>query len=552
MANIVPSDLSRLALLAAHNSELETLHMLKTELPNEYTVFHGVHWSREYKAWTHFGEIDFVVLNRSGELLFIEQKNGELEETDDGLVKRYGTDEKNVAQQVHRSIDKVREKFKWANGKRRRLVVDYLIYCPEYQIKQINAAGLNAERVVDAVAKDSLAQRILSVLGPGKTIRDGWYEKVEDFFYQTFDLVPDIHTHIGSQERQFVRQSGALADILTNLEMEPFRLKISGTAGCGKSLFARRFLDREVSANRKVLLVCYNRPLADRIKKSVADAGVVNTFYGFCDEFLQSLGQRVDFSSMISDPGFWQRVQEQVLVQEIVDESKYDTLIVDEGQDFEQEWFEIMQIFLRDDANILWLEDGDQNLQEKLPVSLDGFVRYNSMINYRSPESIARFIKDTLSFPFEQGNDLPGLGVVVHGYKDAGEQPKIVGKIVQQLMRHGFSPNDMVVISCRGAQSSVFSKLDQVGGVALLHFTGEYDEDGHQIMTEGLLAFDSVYRFKGQEAPAVILVDVDPDTEHLKRAEALLFCGMTRATVRLELVVNSENEYNRRFLSERK
>ena len=67
-------------------------------------------------------------------------------------------------------------------------------------------------------------------------------------------------------------------------------------------------------------------------------------------------------------------------------------------------------------------------------------------------------------------------------------------------------------------------------------------------MTEGTLTFDIVYRFKGQEAPAVILVDMDPRAERLEREERLPFCGMTRATVRLELVVNRENDYNRRFI----
>jgi superfamily I DNA and RNA helicase len=98
-------------------------------------------------------------------------------------------------------------------------------------------------------------------------------------------------------------------------------------------------------------------------------------------------------------------------------------------------------------------------------------------------------------------------------------------------------------------QKSVFSQLDQVGGVALRRFTENYDSDGGQIMTEGGLLFDSVYRFKGQEAPAVILVDVDPDVRYLERAEMLLYCGMTRATVRLELVVNRENDFNQRFFS---
>ena len=548
MARIVPSDISRLALSGGHTHELETLQALKAQLPEDYTVFHGVHWSREYAAWTHFGEIDFVVLNRSGDVLFIEQKNGSLEESAAGLVKRYGQSEKNVADQIHRSVDKVREKYKWQNGSAQPLVVDYLIYCPDYRVKQLNAAGLNSERVVDAAAKDGLTGRIHTILGPGASGRDGRFEQVEEFFYQTFDLVPDIHAHIGSQEKQFVRQSGALADILTHLEMEPFRLRVAGTAGSGKSLCARRFLDREAAARRRVLLVCFNRPLADRLRESVGEAGVVNTFYGFCDDFLKSRGQALIFDDMGKDPTFWQKVQEQVMGEKISEEWKFDALIVDEGQDFEAEWFEILRLFLRTGANILWLEDPDQNLQDKPSVPMEGFVRYRSLVNYRSPESIARFIRDTLPIPFEQGNSLPGLDVAVHAYTEAEEQPKIVGKAVQNLMRHGFSHDDIVVISCRGAQGSVFSKLDKVGGIGLRHFTGEYDSTGRQVMTQGTLTFDSVYRFKGQESPAVILVDVDPRADRLEREERLLFCGMTRATVRLELVVNRENDYNRRFV----
>ena len=50
----------------------------------------------------------------------------------------------------------------------------------------------------------------------------------------------------------------------------------------------------------------------------------------------------------------------------------------------------------------------------------------------------------------------------------------------------------------------------------------------------------------------VILVDVDPEStpKGIVRAERVLFCGMTRATVRLEMVVKSDNDYNRRFLDQ--
>lgn len=62
------------------------------------------------------------------------------------------------------------------------------------------------------------------------------------------------------------------------------------------------------------------------------------------------------------------------------------------------------------------------------------------------------------------------------------------------------------------------------------------------------ITFDSIGRFKGQESPAVILVDVDPDPAEPERTDRLLFAGMTRATLRLELVVRAGNPLNRRFV----
>jgi len=271
---------------------------------------------------------------------------------------------------------------------------------------------------------------------------------------------------------------------------------------------------------------------------------------GFCDDFLKSRGLALRYSDMNDNPDFWRNVLEQVMDQDVPEDWKFDTLIVDEGQDFEAEWLEILRLFLQKGANVLWLEDSDQNIYSKPPVPLLDFVRYRCAVNYRSPESIAAFISGNLSIQFEQGNHLPGLGVGVHGYDDVDEQSKIVGKIVQNLMRQGFNHDDIVVLTCRGLKSSIFSDLDKVGGLELRHFTGEYDNAGNQLWTEGRLTFDSIYRFKGQEAPAVILVDVDPNTEHLERAEQLLYCGMTRATVRLDMVVNSENDFNQRFIDD--
>lgn len=101
-------------------------------------MYHGVHWTREYRSATAFGEIDFVAVDGAGRALLIEQKAGALEETPHGLVKRYETGPKPAAARMHRAIEKVREKFRWQHGD--GLNLDYLLYCTMTE-RVVRAAG---------------------------------------------------------------------------------------------------------------------------------------------------------------------------------------------------------------------------------------------------------------------------------------------------------------------------------------------------------------------------------------------------------------------------
>ena len=53
-----------------------------------------------------------------------------------------------------------------------------------------------------------------------------------------------------------------------------------------------------------------------------------------------------------------------------------------------------------------------------------------------------------------------------------------------------------------------------------VRLTGEYDAMGNQQLTPDDITFDSIYRFKRQEAPAVILVEMDLDPECLEQARS--------------------------------
>lgn len=549
MARFIPNDLTPPALAGGHSGELETLELLRRGLPDDYTIFHGVHWAREYSRYTLFGEVDFVIVNRDGKILVIEQKNGALIETERDLIKDYGTKQKNVGDQLHRAIDNIRGKFERQHPSGERLVLDYLVYCPEHRITKINSAALDRSRIVDAAAKDGLVERIVQLLEAGSGHDRFQAERVLGFFTRSFDLLPDVHAHRRAQERTYTRLSGGLIKLIDDLEMTPFRLRIRAVAGAGKTQVARHFYDRCLAQGKRPLLICFNRPLRDQLLATVGEGGCVETWYGLCHRFLESLGHQLDFNNVGGSAEFWSEVEELVLDAPVGAEWKFDAVIIDEAQDFQPHWHDLLGLFQKEDADLLWLEDPAQNILSRQDSGVAEMVTYNARDNFRTPHSIAQFIAKVLpEFAFEPRNDSPGFGVKVHGYQDAQDQVRLADKAVKALRRQGFEHEDIVVLTCRGLQNSALSEVEELDGVPLRRFTGAYDAAGNQLWTEGGLTFESVYRFKGQQAPAVVLIDVDPGDKDLARQRRLLFTGMTRPTVRLELLVCESNEHNRALL----
>lgn len=538
MARLVPH-VSDFHLASAHDGERETLLLLKRRLRQEFTVYHHVHWTRDSGNRIAFGENDFVIVNPAGRVLVIEQKNGALIESTDGLKKNYGGWSKNIARQLQRNLEGLRDKFRKQNGE--GLLLDYLLYCPDHKIKSLNAAGLDSGRIVDAERKLKLTATIEALLENDEGNGSRHAERVHRFFEQSLQVVPDINSYTDNQERRFNRLNTELCKIVDNISMSPLRLRIEGAAGCGKTGIAMHCYRRALAEGRKPLLLCHNRPLREKLNAVLPDGGTVQTRYGLVADFLTDRGCPPDFERRPDNPKFWSDLEDRLLEFDIPDEWKFDCLVVDEGQDFDDDVLERFRLFMHDDHEVFWLEDADQNIRGADSFGAAGFVTYSVRRNCRSPERIARFIRAVLpSFDFEAGNDLPGLGVRVKGYCDASEQLELAVDSIRELRRIGFRPEDIVLVTMRGHANSPLSDRDRLDNFTIRSFTGKYDDSGNQMMTGGDFYFDSIGRFKGQQAPAVILCDVDPDP---KRAEDLsrLYCGMTRATVRLELLANRAN-----------
>ena len=540
MAKIYPSDIEAARLSGESSDELETLITLRDGLPDDYLVYHSVHWSAVRPRYTDFGEIDFVIVNKAGNVLVIEQKNGPLVETPQGLEKHYsGEKKKLVYTQIQRNLGNLRKKFQKTNPQSPSLDVDYLIYCPEHRIVDGTSAGIDRPRTVDATAKADLAPRIEELLTTDKEENAILRRELHDFLLSGFRIAPDVNAYKSKQKVVYTQLLEGLAEVIDNLEFEPFRLRIIGTAGSGKTQVTMRFCEQALERGEKPLLLCYNRPLADKLAGLAPEGVTTDTYHGFCKAMADRLGVEVDFDNA-DDPDFWPNIQEQLLAATLAGAPKFDCLVVDEGQDFKSEWYDIVQLFVSNDATQLWLEDPLQNLRGNEPVALPGFVTYRESANFRTPISIAGFIKGTLESRFEQRNLLPGLGVGVYDYEADAALTDLLDRRLRELKKVGFKPEDIAIVSCRGTQSTALAGITQVGKHKLRKFTGKYNVRNEQIYTDGDVYFETIYRYKGQQAPAVILVDLDNTIKKDDWAAGILYCAMTRATLRLELVVRED------------
>jgi len=540
MARITPDGWRELAdhdaaadgLPAAARRHHETLGLLANGLPEGYTVYHAVHWTSVERGFSVFGEIDFVVANRAGDLLLVEQKTGFLEEGAEGLLRRERGRIRNVPVQMARTVAMLREKLARRPGCE-SVAVDYLLYCPDYTVRRVESAGLSADRIVDAPRRDQLVPTIRDILPAGRA--GAAAQPIDRFFRDVIELETDVNALVGQARAMVTRISGGLAHWARQLSFSPFRLHVQGTAGSGKTQLALAEYRDAVGRGARPLYVCYNRPLADHFAAIAPAGGEVCTFHTLCQRRLRDAGRTVDLSA----PDGFERLEREAAALPDDESWRFDTVIVDEGQDFPEAWRDAVLRLARPQSRVVWLEDPMQALYGREPARLPGWVTLHARANYRSPREVVRLLSAILppDRQIEAAGPLAGADLELIEYADGEGLLAATKEAIRKCLSAGFRRHDIAVISFRGREQSALLSLDSLGPHPIRRFTGRYDLLAQPVYTEGDLLVESVYRFKGQAAPAVVLAEVD--FEQLdERTVRKLFVGTTRATMKLAIVAS--------------
>ena len=169
------------------------------------------------------------------------------------------------------------------------------------------------------------------------------------------------------------------------------------------------------------------------------------------------------------------------------------------------------------------------------------FKRCND--NHRSPRSVCQVINAlALASPaIISKSPYQGEFPEFLHYDSEFELIKQTECAVVNLLEQGYALSDIVVLTGHGRNKSKLLNADRIGRFTTRRFTGAYTRNGDPVWSEGELMVESIYRFKGQSAPAVILSEVD-FTELTDQERRKLFVGMTRAQLNLQIVLSSQAE----------
>lgn len=300
--------------------------------------------------------------------------------------------------------------------------------------------------------------------------------------------MPSVRQRIDETEERLVRLTDEQARIIGFLD-DQAHAAIVGPAGTGKTFLAVEKARRLASSEEPVLFLCYNAALRDHLSKSHQLPNVrYQNFHGLARE--------------VAGPAGTLEGAVDALLEHLADDAPlpYDHLVLDEAQDFDRDWLEFLQARFRNRAFYAFY-DPHQNIQGEPDTAwLDQIpCRLNLSRNCRNTLEVARSAYRAVGLETPLNLGVTGPKPVIHRVDSPQDAVKLVNKLVASARTaHRIPPDEIAVLTLESLDGASHWCQAKLGGKP----TALRPKPGH-------VTLSTVRRFKGLEATAVIVVDVD-------------------------------------------
>lgn len=344
-----------------------------------------------------------------------------------------------------------------------------------------------------------------------------------------------------SQLSSFIEEQFLALDAVS----ENHSVLFSGPAGSGKTFLAMESVRRELAKGKKGRFLCFNRFIGTRLSSEMArlDGLTVGTFH---QELLRLAG--LTQAPENPTPKFWREELPDLAMEALIEgdpTATSDFLVVDEIQDIAFDpYLDVLDLMvdggLREGRVLLFGDFERQAIYENetgrelIRARAPHMTSHRLMQNCRNLPRIGYQVNilSRLQPGYQQFRRLDdGVDPDFHRYRAGQDQSAMLVSAIRRLKDEGYGLSEIVVLSPQRDTSTAASTHDPWLRQILKPANGLPSRPGQ-------LQYGTIHAFKGLDAPAVVLTDLDQDVT-VHNFESLLYVGLTRATDRLIALIET-------------
>ncbi len=534
-----------------------------SKLPDAYTVYYSYDYITDGKSYDHMAyyEADFIITHQWLGYLVVEVKCGYYRYYNNIWQKRLGEVfvdiDKDPVEQAKRAMYFIVERYKEVTKTDMfPLRIRYAVCFPDCEVFEgLAPAHLREDSIWLGADLKKLDRNIKAVFGGQAAEANG---KAIDILKKKI-LAPafTVHTDLESEIRIFSKKSGKVMTdeqkrILDETELDQRKIYL-GAAGTGKTFIAIEKVRRLVADGKKVLMTCFNRDLGNYLRHAFKDelaSGylTVTNFHDYLFKLLETKDIEVVVPELqeekmtFFEKGLLDLAMD--IIDELSEEEKFDALVVDEGQDFREDWYLFLLEMLNSSQSgeFYIFADPSQNLFNADLSALSSFqVSYHRLTrNLRNTEKINNWLSELIGteplYCVHEG----GESVAFFSWEDAAHELSLVEQELGRLVSKRVSPGRVVILSPNRLEKSSLSGLKQIGQWPLFDLIKGREEG--LAKPPDAVAFSTIRSFKGLEADIVFFIGIRAGTRACTIND--IYVGSSRASFLLYVFHEEGFDFN--------
>ena len=523
VAQLFPSNFD---LTSLEHSEAVVVQNFLDTLDDSWVVIPSVNITHKGKD----REIDAILVSPNYSAYVVEVKGGIIS-IDQGQWKSYDIKIKNPAVQATAAKYQLISRLHAMKVDISQIHIQHIVAFPDIITFPEEGAGPECPREI-VFTKTELADPIAPLHRLRKHQPAFSEETLKKFLGAIRPDVRDIEVQGGTISGVSLRITRSTLDqlaIVFGLD-ENRRVHIRGAAGTGKTFVATNWARRAVLRGERTLLVCYNRALGFEIQSllseftdSLEDQSML-TIGSFHSVANLLLGENAATPTGNETQEWWDNHHADLLLQNSQSLlHKFDTIIIDEGQDFYPLWFSALESLLidKDSGRFFVLSDEAQAIYAEAPTVQSNVTSLQLNRNVRNTNKIANMIRQIGGARAVSGAS-PGQDVDIYTVGGAKERRKSLAKALAKVRDELRIPPSQTLVLVPHRSDIADLMREPVGDFNLCAWA-DRDEDH--------VAIGTIHGTKGLERLAVILVNFDdaPDPK-------LTYIGASRAVLYLAVI----------------